>query len=75
MTLTDLPGTAHEANLSTDEAATRLKIKPQTLRAAFCRAGHYCGCKPTKRANRFLAWPVIEIDRIAAGLPPTEGVQ
>lgn len=50
--------------LSTEEAAARLKVKPQTLRAAVCRNSHYCGIRPTKGPNRFLYWPADEIDRL-----------
>ena len=31
---------------STEEAATILKVRPQTLRAAVCRDGHYFGVRP-----------------------------
>ncbi len=67
MTLTALSGTAKAVRLSTEEAAARLKIKPQTMRAALCRDGHYMGARPTKSANRFLLWVGDEIERIAAG--------
>lgn len=67
MTLTALPGTANAVRLSTEEAAARLKVKPQTLRAALCRDGHYCGARPTKSANRFLLWNADEIERLTQG--------
>lgn len=54
-------------NYSTEEAAALLKIKPQTLRAAVCRAGHYAGVKPYKLPSRFLAWPADAIDRLLNG--------
>lgn len=53
--------------LSTEEAATLLKVKPQTLRAALCRDGHYLGARPFKSANRFLLWRGDEIERLATG--------
>lgn len=53
--------------LSTEQAAAALHVKPQTLRAAVCRAGHYCNVRPLKLANRFLGWPADQIDRLAAG--------
>jgi hypothetical protein len=53
--------------LSTEEAAALLKVKPQTLRAALCRDGHYLNCRPTKSANRFLLWKAADIERLAAG--------
>jgi hypothetical protein len=53
--------------LSTIEAAGVLRIRPQTLRAALCRDGSYCGARPVKTANRFLLWNADEIERLAAG--------
>lgn len=67
MTLTALPGTANAVRLSTEEAAARLKVKPQTLRAAICRNSHYMGARPLKSANRFLLWDADEIERLALG--------
>lgn len=54
-------------NYSTEQAAAALHIKPQTLRAAVCRAGHYAGIRPHKLPSRFLAWPAEAIDRLTAG--------
>jgi len=51
-------------NYSTEEAAGILKVKPQTLRAAVCRDGHYAGVKPRKLPSRFLAWNADEIDAL-----------
>lgn len=53
--------------LSTDEAAALLKVRPQTLRAALCRDGHYLNCRPSKSANRFLLWNAADIERLALG--------
>lgn len=52
---------------STEQAAAALHIKPQTLRAALCRDGHYAGVRPRKLPSRFLAWPADQIERLAAG--------
>lgn len=54
-------------NYSTEEAAALLKIRPQTLRASVCRAGHYAGVKPRKLPSRFLAWPADAIDALVRG--------
>lgn len=54
-------------NYSTEEAAAILKVKPQTLRAALCRDGHYFGVRPRKLPSRFLAWPAEAIERLTAG--------
>jgi len=53
--------------LSTDQAAAALHIKPQTLRSAMCRDGHYFGITPVKLPNRMLAWPAEAIYRLTAG--------
>lgn len=53
--------------LSTEQAAAALHVKPQTLRAAVCREGHYAGIRPRKLPSRFLAWPADAIDRLTAG--------
>ena len=53
--------------LSTEQAAAALHIKPQTLRAALCRDGHYFGIRPVKLPNRMLAWPCEAIDSLTAG--------
>lgn len=52
---------------STEQAAAALHVRPQTLRAALCRAGHYCGVMPIKLPSRLLAWPAEAIDRLLNG--------
>jgi hypothetical protein len=56
-----------QTKFSTEQAAIALGIKPQTLRAAVCRAGHYFGVRPVKLPNRFLAWAVEDIERLLNG--------
>ena len=56
-----------DRTLSTEQAAAALHIKPQTLRAAVCRAGHYAGIRPHKLPSRFLAWPAEAIERLLTG--------
>ncbi|WP_153159627.1 hypothetical protein [Zoogloea sp. 1C4] len=52
---------------STEEAATILKVRPQTLRAAVCRDGHYFGVRPQKARNRFLIWDAAAVDALLNG--------
>ena len=52
--------------LSTEQAAAALHVRPNTLRNAFCRDGHYAGIRPRKLPNRFLAWPADQIERLTA---------
>lgn len=56
--------------LSTEEAAARLKVRPQTMRAAICRQGHYLGLVPHKLPNRLLLWDGEAIDRLTQGHLP-----
>ncbi|MBL8374557.1 helix-turn-helix domain-containing protein [Accumulibacter sp.] len=53
--------------LSTEEAAARLGIKAQTLRAALCHNGEYYGIRPFKSKNRFLRWPAAAVEALTAG--------
>lgn len=53
--------TENAFTLTTDSLAARLGIKPQTLRAALCRNGHYFGLRPWKTPGRFLLWPADSI--------------
>jgi hypothetical protein len=45
----------------TDAVADLVGIKPQTIRAALCRDGHYYGLKPIKLPNRLLVWNVEDV--------------
>lgn len=57
----------HPRKVDTAEAASRLRIKPQTLRRALCLQGHYYGLKPVKLPNGRLLWDSTELDRLTAG--------
>jgi len=67
MTITALQGTAYAVRLNTKEAAEKLRIKSQTMRAAYCRDGHFHGIRPLKSATRFLLWDADDIERLANG--------
>ena len=58
--------TAARKMFSTEQAAEVLHVKPQTLRAAICRDGHYYGIRPNKARNRFLLWPADAVERLTA---------
>lgn len=53
--------------ITTETLAAGLGLKPQSLRAAICRAGHYYGIRPAKLPNGRLLWPADAIERLAAG--------
>lgn len=48
--------------LSTEAAAARLGVKPNTIRSGLCRNGHYLNIRPVKLPNRLLVWPAEQID-------------
>ena len=52
---------------STQQFAESAFVKPQTIRAAYCRQGHYLTVKPIKLPNRKLAWPADAVDSILTG--------
>jgi len=52
------------SGLTTEDFAACTGHKPQTLRAALCKQGHWCGVVPTKLPNRRLLWPADAVDRL-----------
>jgi hypothetical protein len=62
----DILKIAREAVLaySTEEVATRYGVQPGSIRASLCRKGHWCGIRPIKLPNRFLAWPADAVDQL-----------
>jgi len=53
--------------LSTEEAAARLRMAPQTPRASLHRLGHWLGMRPVKLPNGRLLWDAAEVERLASG--------
>lgn len=60
------PSARPDARISTEELAALLLIEPQTVRAGYCRKGHYYGIRPVKLPNRRLLWPADEVERLLA---------
>lgn len=52
--------------ISTEELAALLRLKPQSLRAALCRDGHYFGVRPRKLPNGRLLWPADAVERMSS---------
>ena len=61
------PSIRPAAKLSTEVAAPRLAVKPQTMRAGFCRHGHYMGMVPVKLPNGRLLWDAAAVDALTSG--------
>lgn len=55
-----------EVDLSTEQAAAILHLRPQTLRKAYSQEGAYFGVRPRKAANRRLFWNANEICALIA---------
>ncbi|ENO79691.1 hypothetical protein [Thauera sp. 63] len=55
-----------EMGISTEELARDLRLKPQSLRAALCRDGHYFGLRPRKLPNGRLLWPADALQRLTS---------
>jgi hypothetical protein len=61
------PSARQGAKITTEEAATRLRVANQTPRASLCRLGHWLGMVPVKLPNGRLLWPADEVERLATG--------
>lgn len=59
----------HET-LSTDQVAELFGVLPQSVRHALTVKGDYCGIRPVKRPNRFLAWPREQVEAVLRGERP-----
>jgi hypothetical protein len=59
-----LPDRSH---VPTEEAATMLMVRPQTMRKQFSLTGQYCGIRARRLPNRRLAWPLAEIRALLNG--------
>jgi hypothetical protein len=59
--------TEMQTRYSTEVLAEHLNIKPQTIRAALCRDGHYLGLRPIKLPNRRLLWPADAVIALLSG--------
>jgi hypothetical protein len=53
-----------QTRYSTEVIAEHLNIKPQTIRAALCRNGHYLGLRPIKLPNRRLLWDASALQEL-----------
>lgn len=58
----------HMSSYTTEEFAALVRVRPSTLREAFCRAGHWAGVRPVKVTRRLL-WPKNQVDAVLRGEP------
>lgn len=52
---------------TTIEAAKLFAVRPNTLRVALTKTGHYFGIRPTKLVNGRLLWPKEQVVARQAG--------
>ena len=50
--------------ITTEEFASLLALRSQTLRKQFCVNGHYFGVKPIKMPNGRLMWPANALEQL-----------
>jgi len=60
--------------ITTDQLANLLHLKPQSLRAALSREGHYFGLRPRKLPNGRLIWPDDAVQRLVSHRVVESGV-
>jgi hypothetical protein len=60
--------------ITTDQLANLLHLKPQSLRAALSREGHYFGLRPRKLPNGRLIWPDDAVQRLVSPRVVESGV-
>lgn len=54
----------NKPKISTKEFAAALNLQQQSIRAAFCRAGHYLGLVPIKLPNGRMLWDALAVSRL-----------
>ncbi len=61
------PSARSAAKITTHELADMLRVEQQTVRASYCRNGHYLGLRPLKLSNGKLLWDLTSAERLIAG--------
>lgn len=54
----------NKQRLTTKEFAAALSMQQQSIRSAFCRAGHYMGLVPLRLPNGRLLWDAQGVSRL-----------
>jgi len=57
---------AHRSLLSTEELASQLMLRPQSIRKRYCQTGSYFTVRPVKMPNGRLMWPGDSAEQLAA---------
>ncbi|WP_175902902.1 DNA-binding protein [Burkholderia seminalis] len=54
--------------LTTEELASMMAVRPQSIRKRYMETGSYHGVRPVKLPNRFLAWPNNALEQLMGGV-------
>ncbi|WP_176041814.1 DNA-binding protein [Burkholderia stabilis] len=54
--------------LTTEELASMMAVRPQSIRKRYMETGSYHGVCPVKLPNRFLAWPSNALEQLMGGV-------
>lgn len=57
----------HFSGLTTEQLATPLCVKPQSIRVRLCQTGSYFGIRPIKLPNGRLLWPADAVEKLLEG--------
>lgn len=53
--------------ITTEQLASALHLRPQSIRKRYMETGSYHGVRPVKLPNRFLAWPTNAVEQLLNG--------
>ncbi|WP_454752270.1 DNA-binding protein [Cupriavidus necator] len=62
-----LKATEAHRPITTEELATLLSIRPQSIRKRYCQTGAYFSLRPVKMPNGRLMWPANALEQLAEG--------
>ncbi len=62
-----IPVISTDRRLTTEEFATAISLKAQSIRKRYSLTGSYHGVRPIKLPNRRLLWPANSIEQLANG--------
>ncbi|MBF5010270.1 DNA-binding protein [Burkholderia pseudomultivorans] len=54
--------------LTTEELASLLSLRPQSIRKRYCQTGAYFTLRPVKLPNGRLMWPADAVEKLAEGI-------
>ena len=61
------PTISTDRRLTTEEFATAISLKAQSIRKRYSLTGSYHGVRPIKLPNRRLLWPADSLEQLASG--------